>query len=65
MAALEVVPAVSGLYGCELAAQDLLEEGTLTTGRLRLILDQVEHVVHHPCRGEDLAVVGHALPGLD
>ena len=59
--------------GGELALQDPDEEVAAPARRLQeagvnalgLALDEVEHRLDHPRRGEDLPVVGDALFGLD
>ena len=69
MPPLEVGLAVLEFDGGELAPQDRHEEVAAPAGRLQeagvdalgLVLHQVEHRLDHPCRGEDLPVVGDAL----
>ena len=66
---LEIGLAVFEFHGGELAPEDLDEEVAVPARRLqnarvnalRLALDQVEHRLHHPCRGEHLPVVSDAL----
>ena len=69
---LEVGFAVLQLHRSELAPQDLHQEVAAAAGRFQkpavdafgFALHQVEHGFHHPGRGEDFPVVGHALFGF-
>jgi hypothetical protein len=61
------------LYGGQLSLPNPHQKVAATAGRLQkpgvdtvgLIADKVQHGVHHPARGEYLAMVDNALFGLD